>query len=407
MKLAFICTEKLPAPAVRGGAIQMMIDGVTPYFSSRYDLTIFSIEDPALPKRETKDGVHYIHLPKEHYREAVADELRASSFDLIHVFNRPLNVSLYKKASPNSKIVLSLHNEMFSEKKMTFAQGKEVLDNVSMITTVSEFIKQTVIERFPEAEDITKVVYSGVDLNSYPPVWTMKGSAVRKTYRKKYGIEDKKVILFAGRLSPTKGPHLLIHSMRRILQQHSDAVLVIAGGKWFSDDSENQYVTYLRTLALPYRDHIIFTKFIPADDIPNLFLMADVFVCSSQWNEPLARVNYEAMAAGTPLITTNRGGNGEVVKDEVTGLVIDRYNKPSSFAKAIDRAFTDQELMSKMTKNARQHVEALFTFTHAAKRLNTVYQSVLTPKNKQFPPPFLTQNFDLSSINQLFVKAKT
>ena len=70
---------------------------------------------------------------------------------------------------------------MFSEKKMTFAQGKEVLDNVSMITTVSKFIKQTVIERFPEAADITKVVYSGVDLNSYPPVWTMKGSAVRKT----------------------------------------------------------------------------------------------------------------------------------------------------------------------------------------------------------------------------------
>lgn len=135
--------------------------------------------------------------------------------------------------------------------------------------------------------------------------------------------------------------------------------------------------------------------------------MADVFVCSSQWNEPLARVNYEAMAAGTPLITTNRGGNGEVVKHEVTGLVIDSYNKPSSFAKAIDRAFTDQELMNKMTKNARKHVEALFTFTHAAKRLNTVYQSVLTPKNKQFPPPFLTQNFDLSSINQLFVKAKT
>ncbi|AOL98940.1 Putative glycosyltransferase YtcC [Bacillus subtilis] len=54
MKLAFICTEKLPAPAVRGGAIQMMIDGVTPYFSSRYDLTIFSIEDPALPKEKQK-----------------------------------------------------------------------------------------------------------------------------------------------------------------------------------------------------------------------------------------------------------------------------------------------------------------------------------------------------------------
>lgn len=116
LKLAFICTEKLPSPAIRGGAIQMMIDGVAPYFSSRYELTIFSIEDPDLPQQETKNGVRYIHLPKNHYREAVANELRKSSFDLIHVFNRPLNVPLYKKAAPNSRVVLSLHNEMFSEK---------------------------------------------------------------------------------------------------------------------------------------------------------------------------------------------------------------------------------------------------------------------------------------------------
>ncbi|PNB52394.1 glycosyl transferase, partial [Pseudomonas sp. GW456-E7] len=46
-------------------------------------------------------------------------------------------------------------------------------------------------------------------------------------------------------------------------------------------------------------------------------------------------------------------------------------------------------------------------FTHAAKRLNAVYQSVLTPENKQFSPPLLTKNLDLSFINQLFVKAKS
>lgn len=407
LKLAFICTEKLPSPAIRGGAIQMMIDGVAPYFSSRYELTIFSIEDPDLPQQETKNGVRYIHLPKYHYREAVANELRKSSFDLIHVFNRPLNVPLYKKAAPNSRVVLSLHNEMFSEKKLTFAQGKEVIKHVSMITTVSTFIKQTVIERFPEAKEKIKVVYSGVDLPSYPPVWTIKGARIREEYRKKYELEDKKVILFAGRLSPTKGPHLLIHSMKRILQQHKNAVLVIAGGKWFSDDGVNQYVAFLRKLAKPYKEHVLFTNFIPANEIPNLFLMADVFVCSSQWNEPLARVNYEAMAAGTPLITTNRGGNGEVVKHEVNGLVIENYDKPSSFAKAVDKVFTDMNLSKKIARNGRNRVEALFTFLHAAKRLDAVYQSVLQPLNEQYLPPLLNQNLDVSFSKQVFTASKS
>lgn len=81
---------------------------------------------------------------------------------------------------------------------MTFAQGKEVLDNVSMITTVSEFIKQTVIERFPEAVDITQVVYSGVDIHSYPPVWTMKGSAIRETYRKNTALRIRKSFYLPG-----------------------------------------------------------------------------------------------------------------------------------------------------------------------------------------------------------------
>lgn len=407
LKLAFICTEKLPSPAIRGGAIQMMIDGVAPYFSSRYELTIYSIEDPDLPQQETKNGVRYIHLPKNHYREAVANELRKSSFDLIHVFNRPLNVPLYKKAAPNSRVVLSLHNEMFSEKKLTFAQGKEVIKHVSMITTVSTFIKQTVIERFPEAKEKIKVVYSGVDLPSYPPVWTIKGARIREEYRKKYELEDKKVILFAGRLSPTKGPHLLIHSMKRILEQHKNAVLVIAGGKWFSDDGVNQYVACLRKLAKPYKEHVLFTNFIPANEIPNLFLMADVFVCSSQWNEPLARVNYEAMAAGTPLITTNRGGNGEVVKHEVNGLVIENYDKPSSFAKAVDKVFTDMNLSKKIARNGRNRVEASFTFLHAAKRLDAVYQSVLQPLNEQYLPPLLNQNLDVSFSKQVFTASKS
>lgn len=52
MKLALICAEKLPAPAVRGGAIQIMIDGISPFLSFGHELTVFSITDPLFPARK-------------------------------------------------------------------------------------------------------------------------------------------------------------------------------------------------------------------------------------------------------------------------------------------------------------------------------------------------------------------
>jgi len=53
--------------------------------------------------------------------------------------------------------------------------------------------------------------------------------------------------------------------------------------------------------------------------------VGDIFVCASQWNEPLARIHYEAMAAGLPIITTDRGGNAEIFEDNVNGIIIKDY----------------------------------------------------------------------------------
>lgn len=373
MKLAFICTEKLPAPAVRGGAIQMMIDGVTPYLSKHFDLTIFSIEDPLLQNFETMKNITYIRLPRKNYRQFVAFELTKQYFDIIHVFNRPLNVPLYKKASPSSKFILSLHNEMFSEKKVTKTKGEEIIQSVSHISTVSNFIKQQVINRFPEVKGKITTIYSGVDLEQYPSITSTIRTEMKNINLVKYQLQGKKVILFVGRLSKTKGPHILIQAMEQVIKKYPDAILVIAGGRWFSNDSINDYVLSLYQFAEPFKDNILFTKFIPSNEIPTLFLMADICICSSQWNEPLARVNYEAMAAEVPFITTNRGGNGEVVFHKYNGLLIEDYDSPNAFYTAIDYLFTNTTESKWMAQNARTLVEQNFTFYHTAERLRKMY----------------------------------
>lgn len=382
MKLALICTEKLPSPAIRGGAIQTMIDGVAPYLRIEHELTVFSVSDPELLDEETREEIHYIRISADNYETNICEKLRESHYDMIHVFNRPVNIPAYWKASPNSRFILGLHNEMMHEKKISKELGQQVVKIVSGITTVSHYIKKTVVRRFPEAKDKVQIVYSGVDLDEYPPVWSTNGREIRLAARRQYNLENRKVILFAGRLSKNKGPHVLIGAMRGILKKHPNALLVIAGGKWFSDNRMNRYIRSLHQLARPIRDHVLFTKFVPIDKMPELFLAADLFICSSQWQEPLARVHYEAMAAGLPVITTNRGGNSEVLYHKYNGWLIDQYDSPKAFAEAIDFLLSNPEFADWMAQNGREFIEHDFQFYHTAQRLGNVYKkTVLSEPN--------------------------
>lgn len=383
MNIAYVCTEKLPSPAIKGGAIQVMIDGIAPFIARSHKLTIFSVADPLLPSEETVENIHYIRFPKMTYEADVARALATNRFDVVHVFNRPAPLASYQTAAPHSAFVLSLHNDMFSPLKITPTEAERALMACTRLTAVSEYIKRTVTGRYPVDPQKINVIYSGVDLDQYVPVWTEEGARIRQSLREEHGLVDKKVILFIGRLSKTKGPHVLIHSLPSLLTRHPEAVLVMTGGKWFSDNSRNEYIDWLHQLAAPLGDHVIFTNYIPHFHIPKLLLMADVFVCSSQWHEPLARVHYEAMAAGIPVVTTNRGGNAEIVRHGQTGIVIDDYTNKQAFAEAISYMLEQKEHAERMAKTARKLVETHFQFKHVASRLEAVYAEALAIHKSQ------------------------
>ncbi|HZH61174.1 MAG TPA: glycosyltransferase family 4 protein [Metabacillus sp.] len=184
------------------------------------------------------------------------------------------------------------------------------------------------------------------------------------------------MILFIGRLSKTKGPHLLIKALEHLINKYPDIMLVIVGGKWFSDDTVDDYVQGLFDLSSKFPTHVLFTKYVPTENIPEHLVMADIFVCSSQWHEPLARVHYEAMAAGVPIITTNRGGNGEVIHHGENGLIIDDYDNPKAFADSIDYLLSNPLKRKKLGMIGKEYVKKHFQFQHVAERLQKIYLQV-------------------------------
>lgn len=377
----------LTVPPIRGGAIQVFIDGVTPHVKQKHKLTIYCITDRDLPDWEVVDGVEYIRVPREQYAFHVGIELakkRANKevYDVIHVFNRPREFLIYKTAMPMSHFVLSLHNEMFKEGKISTEMGNLVIRAVDQIMTISDYIGQTITSRFPLDKGKVQTVYSGIDLTNYKPIWKQESQAVRNELRQRYGVSSgKKVILFVGRLSAVKGPDMLLQAMKQIIHMHPEAILVMIGSKWFSDDRIDEFGVQLRKVATALGEHkVVFTGFIPPSDIPAHFLIGDLFVCSSQWQEPLARIHYEAMGAGLPIITTNRGGNAEIMKHLENGIVIDDYTNPTAFAEAISYLLANEEKANSLAKAGRSFVESNYGFEHVAKRLEILYEAALEKK---------------------------
>lgn len=378
MKIALICTEKLPVPPVSGGAIQIYINGIMPIISKAHDITVFSLLEADFPKNEVVDNVRYIRVQGKttaEYLNNIKKQL-TNDYDLIHVFNRPLWVIPLSESAPDSVFSLSLHNEMFLPEKISPERAVRTIEKVKFITTVSQFIADGVKELYPSSEGKLNVVYSGVDTNQYKPIWSPECQENRIDMKKSFGLENYKVILYVGRFSVKKGAHILVKAMKAVMRKHSDTALVFVGSKWYGSNEVDDYVRQIQLMTKDLIGPVVFTGFITPNEIQNYYCLGDIFVCASQWKEPLARVHYEAMSAGLPIITTNRGGNAEVIDEGVNGLVIKDYNNPDAFAEKISYLLSNNDKSIEMGRNGRKFAEEKYNWERVANQLLELFETV-------------------------------
>ncbi|WP_304942624.1 glycosyltransferase family 4 protein [Vallitalea guaymasensis] len=381
MNIAFICTEKLPVPPVLGGAIQIYIDNILPIISKEHHITVFTVLKGGLPEHEKVGNVTFIRVKgrtKSEYIKEVENKISLihDKLDLIHVFNRPRWVRQLSRVAPDTYFSLSLHNEMMLPKKINPPQAKECIDKVEFITTVSKFIGHEVINMYPSAKGKVFPVYSAADINIYHPVGSKKALENKKELLKKHNIEDHKVVICVSRLSPKKGQQIVMEAMKIVMESHPKTALVLVGSKWYGSDEIDEFTSMLHGKANELKGPVIFTGFLTPDEVPKLYNIADIFVCASQWREPLARIHYEGMAAGLPIITTNRGGNSELFEQNVNGIVLDDYDNPIAMAEKINYLLDHEDQAKAMGKKARKDAEENYTFQRVSKQLLSLFNKV-------------------------------
>ncbi|RYL89862.1 glycosyltransferase [Sporolactobacillus sp. THM7-4] len=378
IKVAFICTDRGPCPPVKGGAIQLLISKVAPFIAKSHKVTVFSITDPDLSVQEEVDRVRYERFDRNQFFHRVLERVREEQFDIIQVYNRPGWVSPLRQAAPKAKLVLSLHNLVFDTLKADREDAACSIQAADRILTVSRFVADDTMKKIPGISGKTQVLYTGADINEYAPIWTEKGKQWRRQIRSLYHVgNDDPVLLFVGRLVSAKGCHLILNAMEEILNAHKKTKLLIVGSKWYADESSSAYIEKLKSSAKQVPGSVIFTSYVPVNEIPRYFSAADLFICPSQWKEPLARVHYEAMAAGLPIVTTERGGNPELFKHGKDAMVIKKYKEPKAFAKAVTKLLDNPELAKKMGMLGRKKAEETYNFKRVASDLESIYASFI------------------------------
>lgn len=165
-----------------------------------------------------------------------------------------------------------------------------------------------------------------------------------KLFQKSDTAVRKKSLLFAQRLLPEKCALLFTEVATAVMKQHPDVTTDIAGDGMLKD----QMVEYFKNAGVLER--VTFHGAVPQAALVSLYQQSYVYLHTADW-EGWGMPMIEAMAAGTPTVTTDTGCAGEAVRHEETGLVTDIDDK-EALIKETSRLLTDEALWNRLSTQA-------------------------------------------------------
>lgn len=381
MKIAVLTSGILPVPAVKGGAVENLIDFYLAYNEQHHlhDITVYSVSDPLTAGhpalQSTVNHYHYIeiwsllskirkhiykqfhgreyyHYTIEYYLHQAMKDIAKKDFDVILIENRPaygLKLSRRTKA----KLIYHLHNDFLNNETR---KGHDIYQAASRIITVSDFIARRVrtIKNVSGNEPASIVtVHNGIDLDSF------SSATLSPISRSQLGLEDDDfVIVYSGRMNAEKGIAELVEALGLLRSQPKIKLLVVGGSFFGNSDQDNPFTIRLKTVARPLSERIVFTGFIPYSEVPAYLRLADLAVIPSQWEEPFGLTCVEAMAMGLPIIATRQGGIPETLRDDYAILLAADCDFVEQLSETISALYGQPEkrrLMGQAAQEASRH----------------------------------------------------
>lgn len=376
MKVLIVGTRFAPIPAVKGGAIEGLIDE---YLKSELrdkniEFTVYSgfsstVSDEITKKYE-KTTFRYINTKSIEYKilrvflgtirkvikNKIGDEFGYSvindlknknelnKFDKIVILNNINNVRMISKKIVGEHI-LYLHNDYLNQNTPNCSA---IIDSLDKVWCVSNFIKNQVDSIEKNNKSIT--IYNGTVMDKFTSEVKQKNI---KELRKKYMIKDEDfIILYTGRIMKEKGVLELVKAFNIFRKKHNNCKLLILG-----DCKDSTYRKKLNIETYEYKEDIIFMGRVEHDIINNFYTFANVQVVPSICNEAFGLTVIEGMSAGVPMIVSNTGGIPEIVENNCA-LIVERENIVNDIAKSLEIIYKNKNnIVNNMVKRSNERVK--------------------------------------------------
>jgi glycosyltransferase involved in cell wall biosynthesis len=206
---------------------------------------------------------------------------------------------------------------------------KKTCTSTSTVIVPSEYLKK-IVSGWGIKEDKIKVIYNSFELNNHS-----------KNNTEFYSSKKTNTIISVGRLVPWKGFETLIQAIQELNHSGYSFDLQIFGSGPLQEKLEKKLGKKITSLN--------------KKDLQNKIQSSEMFILNTGY-EGLSHVILESLGLGTPVVTTNIGGNPELIQDGINGTLIE-YNNKEQIKQAILELHKNPELRQKYIENGKKVLE--------------------------------------------------
>ncbi|MBF0456388.1 MAG: glycosyltransferase [Nitrospirae bacterium] len=372
-----------PVPPLKGAAVEMWIYEVSRRLVG-YEPHVVCLADEFHPEHEYKDGIffHRIRFGRSYrrlfqkitrldpysYNDRILRLIREISPEILHMHNSIKHFTPLIRAVRKSGItrtMLHFQNEFPVNEPLA----------LDAFAGCSQYIMRHYAGK-PVAASHKFCIYNGVDLDRFRDFRDVP--ELRDSIRGRFGIKkDDFVVIFVGRVSPEKGVVHFIESASIINKRKGceGIKFFVAGEIQKGSGDRAAYARKIMEMAagLP----VTFTDVFTPSRMHLIYLLGDVFVLPSNFDDPFPFVALEAMATGLPLVARRKGGLMDYIIDGENGLFVEEGNPAEGIAQKVELLANDEALRTSIGKAARRTVVERFSWDKIAEEVESAYRTLL------------------------------
>jgi len=292
-----------------------------------------------------------------------------SFYSIVNGYSIPIFKKLFKAKIPLVLTIYATIYENFYFYSTHLLLTKTMLDMSDKVIASSKYSAKSV-ELLGLDSSIIEPVYYGVDLLKFMP------EVNKYKIKKEIGIqENRKILLFVGRMLEEMGLDVILNIIPIILKERGDVVFIIVGPK--GELTPNAYA-----LQEKYENRAFVRTDISFDNLPYYYAACDILLAPTRGKHASMGMSIkEAMASGRAVIATDAPGIREAVIHGVTGVLItadgDSNICRNSLCEEILRLLDKPEEVELLGNNARKRAEELFDKNFTSKKMVSIFESLL------------------------------